>query len=163
MIDNEGMMDPDSLESKTAYLMGPFYSIESVCELMDKTKETLFDAILKEKLLVASISDGVMVFPAWQFDPDGSVNEKVMDAAQVFYHAEPRYLHGNAGSMFSGARWATLSFLSREFPFVSANGEVLPEYKDAERLPIHEHLRSGNFVDEIMGEIRKHHDHLATS
>lgn len=145
-------MDTSDQDNTLAERTGPFYSLVGLCEWLNKSEDWVFKKVQYREILAASTVDGIMLFPVWQFEEDGSVNADLQKAIKVLYSAEPKVSFESKGKLLPGACWFTLSFLTLDYPFTLPTN-VSTEQKDAERLPLYRHLRNGYFVEEIMWEV----------
>lgn len=70
-------------EKALGALVGPFFTFDSILEWQNLTAEELKEKVLLYEIIELPTSDGVRVFPTWQFNPDGSVNENILKVARI--------------------------------------------------------------------------------
>lgn len=70
-------------EQTLGAMVSPVFTFESLAKWQNITAENLQEKVVLFEILELTTSDGGKVFPAWQFNPDGSVNENILKVVRI--------------------------------------------------------------------------------
>lgn len=113
-------------EKALGSMISPVFTFESILNWQNLSAEDLQDKVILHEILELETSEGKKVFPAWQFNPDGSVNANILKVVRILSaFAEP----------WTVALWLAVSM----------------DEKDTKNLqPIYADLLSNRNVDDIV-------------
>lgn len=75
--------------NKMSDLVGPFYASDSVAALLGCPVDDLAEWTSAGRVLGLTTSDGVEVYPAFQFTPDGTLRPEFLSVLRVFGGIDP--------------------------------------------------------------------------
>lgn len=77
-------MDTLELNEKAmGAMVSPVFEFRSLLDWQNISEAELQEKVVMHQILELPTSDGNKVFPSWQFNPDGSVNENILKVVRV--------------------------------------------------------------------------------
>lgn len=70
-------------EKALGAMVSPVFTFDSLAKWQNLTAEEVQEKVVLLEILELPASDGSKVFPAWQFNPDGSVNENILKVVRT--------------------------------------------------------------------------------
>jgi hypothetical protein len=67
--------------------LGPFYDTAGLVEWLGVTRQALSQRVKARQLLAAPLSDGHLVYPVWQFTPEGRTLNGLGDVLRILLEA----------------------------------------------------------------------------
>jgi len=132
--------DPTA-RNELAERTGPFYNLEGVKSWLGIDDAELSRRISEDEILVTVTADGVSLIPAWQFNDDGTVNPDFLAVLKTL----------NAGSSELGdtTGWTVALWLSTKLAGLADTNTEDGKKEKSESVPLYQHLKNGNFTEEI--------------
>lgn len=135
------MNEQEIASQDIADITGPFYDVAGLGILLEKDEDEILRRAENFEIISVIPSDGGKFFPAWQFEPDGTVKTELLDVANT--------LNRGLSSIQDTSGWTTAVWLITIFPLPADDGYIEPEYVDVTPLPMYKHLQNGTLVEDI--------------